>query len=477
MSIQAVRLRNFRGFQDAGIQLKPLTVLLGPNSAGKSAFGHALAAMAHAQWFHSGSGQASLTPAQKDADDWPVDLGNLPDLRTDGVVDRVYIGLETNEGLVDLGFGFELPLPSARDLRLSYVAHPRGLDESAAVTTTVRAQGEVPGAQSEVVSLGVSEPQKSPGRLVLRRINENMWHDEGEDSACLVGLDGLMVMTVQHQPGGTSRQLSGAARDEVRTFLKGLTYLRATRKRPSRSYRADTGPRQAIGYAGEWTATILSERRDEIVPFVRPPQIPNTVDEAAATLDAPWDQGTMKLLSAVDEWLQLLHLATSIESTAIEGSRGQLQIRATLPGQQSHNITEIGFGISQIVPVLVAGLLQPENGILIVDLPEAHLHPRPQAVLADFFCSLALSGRTTLVETHSEMFFHRLRLRAEMNPELLGKIEVYFIDEPKDGDCCQPRSVGLTSKGQLRWPMGFLAEAWDTEKHIRIMREARRGRA
>jgi hypothetical protein len=64
-----------------------------------------------------------------------------------------------------------------------------------------------------------------------------------------------------------------------------------------------------------------------------------------------------------------------------------------------------------------------------------------------------------------------------MNPELLGKIEVYFIDEPKDGDCCQPRSVGLTSKGQLRWPMGFLAEAWDTEKHIRIMREARRGRA
>ena len=48
MNIRAIRLQNFRGFRDACIELKPLTVLLGPNSSGKSSFGQALAAMAHA---------------------------------------------------------------------------------------------------------------------------------------------------------------------------------------------------------------------------------------------------------------------------------------------------------------------------------------------------------------------------------------------------------------------------------------------
>src|ERR1700678_3044726 len=107
MSINSIELRNFRGFEKAAIDLKPLTVLLGPNSAGKSAFGHALAAMSHAHKVFAGTPQATLTPASTDADNWPVDLGQLSDLRTEGASGPVVIALGTSDGPVEIGFGLD----------------------------------------------------------------------------------------------------------------------------------------------------------------------------------------------------------------------------------------------------------------------------------------------------------------------------------------------------------------------------------
>ena len=124
MNIKAIRLTNFRGFRDARIELKPLTVLLGPNSAGKSSFGQALAAMAHVHRSNRSTPQASLTPPKtREKDNWPVDLGLTDDLRMVGTEGAVRIGLETSGGLVELGFG---GLPDSQKLLLSYVLHPSG---------------------------------------------------------------------------------------------------------------------------------------------------------------------------------------------------------------------------------------------------------------------------------------------------------------------------------------------------------------
>src|ERR1700752_2376761 len=105
MSIRGVRFRDFRGFQDASLDLKPLTVLLGPNSAGKSAWGHALSAMAHAHYLHPSGERITLSADPREADQWPIDLGLLSDLRTHTGKSRVVIGLQTSEGWVDFGFG------------------------------------------------------------------------------------------------------------------------------------------------------------------------------------------------------------------------------------------------------------------------------------------------------------------------------------------------------------------------------------
>ena len=472
MDIKAIRLRNFRGFQDARIELKPLTVLIGSNSAGKSSFGQALAALAHVHKFYVTGPQASLTPpASGDIEAWPVDLGKTNDLRTEGTEGPVKIELETTGGLVELGFG---GIPNTEDeLLLSYIAHPTG-EQSIPQKPSHKTVKIVPKEHtSDVIIEGAfhqsSYVTDSKPAIEIRRINERQWQeDKTEVSVILLG---LVVKAVQHMTG-TQRVLSGAASDALSSFLENLTYLRANRKRPARGYEDKPQRFQHIGYSGESTPTVLLNKGQTQVKYAEPPAIPNSVDEAR-TSDRKWEEKQGSLSDALNAWLLRLDIASHVEIVPPSGVSKDLQMRVSPKGQSKHDITEIGFGVSQVIPVLVAGLLQPEDSLFIVDLPEAHLHPRPQSAIADFFCSLALSGRTSLVETHSEMFFHRLRLRAAQDPRLMDNIAVYFIDPPKDGFCSKPRPVGLGFEEELRWPEGFLQEAYETEMQINAIRQAR----
>jgi predicted ATPase len=470
MTVDAIRLRNFRGFRDSTpIELKPLTVLLGPNSAGKSSFGHAAAAMAHSQWRHAGSAQATLTPkSAREAEEWPVDLGSLVDLRTSGTTGPVYIGLHTQEGWTEFGFGHDL----LQDLRLSHVESPVGPTTSAPSIRATSDHAQSPPEVSSVVGPGRVEDREpaSSAATVLTRVNEVQWrHGRGE---VLLQLDGLIPLAAKHE-SGTPIPLSRESNLAIKKWLENLTYLRANRKRPSRSYLDQIGEQQRIGYAGEWTATILRENGSDQIVLVSPPGIASSVEDARKELDAPWQKHETTLVEAVAWWLRHLGLAIALESIHFPTDKRHLQVRVTLPGQRPHDITEIGFGVSQVLPVLTAGLAQPSESLLVVDLPESHLHPLPQARIADFFCSLALSGRRTLVETHSEMFFHRLRLRVEMHPELRDKIQLYFVDQPSDGHCSKPRPVGLSYDEELSWPVGFFQEGWETETQINTVRQAR----
>lgn len=474
MDIKAIRLRNFRGFDDARIELKPLTVLIGPNSAGKSSFGQALAAMAHVHKYYSSTPQASLTPPpNENVDTWPVDLGKTNDLRTEGTEGPVKIELETIGGLVELGFG---GMSDTDDLSLSYITHPSG-EQSAAQKPLHKEVKAVPqGHASGVVLLEevLHKPSSASDlklSIKLRKINAGQWQEEDATAVSII-LDGLVVKAVTHLTG-TPRVLSGAASDVLRAFLEKLTYLRANRKRPARGYKDEPQRFQPIGYSGESTPTILFGKGQDHVTYAEPPAIPNSIEEAR-TSDREWKEKQETLSEALNAWLLRIGIASHAEIVRTSGASKDLQMRVSPTGQSKHDITEIGFGVSQVIPVLVAGLLQPEDSLLIVDLPEAHLHPRPQSAIADFFCSLALSGRTALVETHSEMFFHRLRLRAAQDPSLMDKIAVYFIDPPKDGFCSKPRPVGLGFEEELRWPEGFLQEAYETEMQINAIRQARK---
>ena len=467
-------MENFRGFRDARIEIKPLTVLLGANSSGKSSFGHALAAMAHAQSEYGFSDKTTLTP-KRDADEWPADLGTLGDLRTHGTSGPVFVTLETSAGTIKWGFGIDSEKSDAQDLIVSYIEWPRGLEVSA----STRVSGSEPShsqphAASGTISAGIAAPQIHKTHRIFSRINPQQWHEQPGNRETRVELLGLALNSATH-PGGTSVELNVPVLNELRDVLKSLTYLRATRKRPTRAYdESRFKARQVIGYSGEKTAWVLHHRGSEEIAVKLPPGIPSSPVEVKTLLDKSWTEHSGTLIEILSSWLQRLDLANSIGSVAREDDRSLLQMHVTLPDQRAHDITEVGFGISQILPVIVAGLLQPKDSLFVVDLPEAHLHPWPQAQLADFFCSLALTGRRILVETHSEMFINQLRLRSELTKELHEKIAVYSIRSPIDGCCCQPELVKLGAEGEMRWPAGFMQEALDIETKISAVRAAKR---
>jgi predicted ATPase len=118
------------------------------------------------------------------------------------------------------------------------------------------------------------------------------------------------------------------------------------------------------------------------------------------------------LQSAVSFWLQHLKLAqkVSVESLAKNISLFQMDL-ADVGGIPQANVADVGYGISQILPVIVQGLLMRPGGLYMVQQPELHLHPDAQASLADFFLYLASSGVRVVIETHSEYLLIRLRRR------------------------------------------------------------------
>jgi len=408
------------------------------------------------------------------ADEWPIDLGHYADLCTQGSTDKVYVELTTSEGPIEFGFG---AVEGLADLRLSNIKLPFDLSSNVAAPIIQHSQGIASAHGLITTSAAPISEIKSGGVLRgfdLSRRNPNDWFDANGD-AVKVGLDGLFVDTLRYGTG-TQFPIPTVTQSLVREFLANLTYLRASRKRPCRGYERGASGRTALGYAGEWTAVVLHTEALNEVEYAIPHVPPTSREEAVTQLDKPWETHRGSLATAIAHWLTRLGLAQSVETKESQLYPGRLEIRVVHHSAQgTRDITEVGYGLSQVLPVLVGGLRQPVEGPFVVDLPEGHLHPRPQAELADFFCSIALSGRVAIVETHSEMFFHRLRLRAALNRDLSDRIAVYFFEPPEGGQCRSPRRVGLDFQEELKWPTGFLQEGWEMEGQISAARAARKG--
>ncbi|HEX6075635.1 MAG TPA: DUF3696 domain-containing protein [Micromonosporaceae bacterium] len=132
--------------------------------------------------------------------------------------------------------------------------------------------------------------------------------------------------------------------------------------------------------------------------------------------------------------------------------------------------TNMGFGVSYALPILLAGLLVPQGGLMIVENPEAHLHPTGQSRLGRFLGRVAGSGAQVIVETHSDHLLNGIRL-ACVDERVLDPSEVlfHFFDEATT----DPTTIRLTQRGGLtHWPKGFFDQL-DEDLH-RISRAKRR---
>lgn len=124
--------------------------------------------------------------------------------------------------------------------------------------------------------------------------------------------------------------------------------------------------------------------------------------------------GPRPLFEATTQWVKKLGLANSVnfEVVAREAQLYALRVGVTEGAVKGENFADVGFGLSQALPIIVNGLTVPSGSLFAVQQPELHLHPDAQAGMADFFWHLAKSGIRVLIETHSEYMISRFRRRS-----------------------------------------------------------------
>jgi predicted ATPase len=138
--------------------------------------------------------------------------------------------------------------------------------------------------------------------------------------------------------------------------------------------------------------------------------------------------------------------------------------------RRSLDLTTVGVGVSQALPIVVLGLISSPGALLLFEQPELHLHPDVQATLGDFFLALVRSGRQLVVETHSEYLVSRLRRRAATDPalEVPDITRLYFFERSGAASKVTPARIGAGG-AMSDWPRGFLDTA------AREIRELARG--
>jgi len=179
----------------------------------------------------------------------------------------------------------------------------------------------------------------------------------------------------------------------------------------------------------------------------------------------PTERGTT-LRRQVGAWGS--ELFPGFEATAqFLGRTGLVQVQfRTRITEEWRRPSNVGYGLSYAFPIIVAGLLARRDQLIIVDSPEAHLHPRAQSRMGAFLATIAAAGVRMVIETHSDHVLNGVRLavtRGTIKPEQVG---VYFFTGRKTKDSTSSSqepgvlAAHLDAKGGISvWPDGFFDQA------------------
>lgn len=171
-----------------------------------------------------------------------------------------------------------------------------------------------------------------------------------------------------------------------------------------------------------------------------------------------FDKAEYKFCTALNKWLKLMNIIDFNNNQRNEIIRLNVKSNSGV----KVDISDVGFGVSQVLPILVEGLRIEEGKTLLLEQPEIHLHPKLQMQLTDFFIAMALNNRNTIIETHSEHVINRLVRRSLENEDIAKLITIYFIDENSNIELIK---IDKT-KGIINWPKNFFDQAAEEQREI-----------
>jgi len=243
-------------------------------------------------------------------------------------------------------------------------------------------------------------------------------------------------------------------------------YLQADRIVPRTLYpQADQQARQdgLLGSHGEFTADFLASNRDQPVSEKR-----RCAKDCAALDDAMWAKisPTPQLLDQVAGWLQQISPGARLRAELLKGTDEvilQFQYIGQARGLEPrfYRPTHVGFGLTYSLPILVACLAAPAGALLLIENPEAHLHPQGQVKMGELLGLCAADGVQILVETHSDHVLNGIRLAVKKGSLKADDVRLcYFTRDVSSGDCYVELPSVLPDGQLTNWPEGFF-DQWE----------------
>jgi len=264
---------------------------------------------------------------------------------------------------------------------------------------------------------------------------------------------------------------------ENKTFedlLKKFHYIGPLRDEPHRYYQFYDIRNLDIGNKGQFAAQILTLEGELQIPTFKTFEIIDgkLIFEKVKLKD-------LSLKKGLSIWLNKLNLP-SINPKKLEYILFKIVVNLQ-KSDEYVTLQDVGFGISQILPVYVESLRMEKGHTLVLEQPEIHLHPSMQSKLADFLISMAISGKNFLIETHSEHLINRicLRIAQDHSNTIKNIISLVFVDPPKEDRTgkfigSKIKKIILNNYGEIEnWPVGFF-DGLDSGKIIQAAINKRR---
>jgi predicted ATPase len=439
--LKSIRIQNFKSWQDTStIRLAPLTVIFGANSAGKSSLGHLLLALKQTALSTDRKRALNLGDATT-----PIDLGSFADC--------LYAHDLSKNLVFDIGWQMPHPLQvwDALNRKDSFSG------DELALHARLSADSRTKQPQTEEVKYKLSESgkvalearlfKKTSGKfdlectqLHLVRATGRAWPlDEPEK---FYRLSETSIARFQNAGFLTDFALQAEA------MLRGINYLGPLREHPRRMYQWSGDTPEDVGQKGEFViAAILAAQRE------------------GRKLNRGRKQLLQEFPTFIAGWLKDLGIIDSFSVRALaEGRREYEVLLKTHPSSAEVKITDVGFGVSQVLPALVQAFYCPPNSTVWMEQPEIHLHPQVQAELADVFISATQSWENNkprdvqlIIESHSEHFLNRLQRRVAEGKIKPHDVAIYFARRAGSKTELEPLRVNLCGEIE-NWPENFFGD-------------------
>lgn len=209
----------------------------------------------------------------------------------------------------------------------------------------------------------------------------------------------------------------------------GIDFIAPLRHNPERSYLIK-GNVDSVGITGEDMPILLAKIKDNSIwtdlycPYREKSGVMNSSDRYKFTYG-----------ELLQQWMNYLELGR----LELQGNGAFVNLNIS-----GHNIVDVGFGVSQTLPILLQGIYMCPDQTLLLEQPEIHLHPQMQLGMADFLITLAKHERNIILETHSDHIVNRIIKRVMETPDLVDKnnpiVRIIFLDKQ---DSVSPQKIDI----------------------------------